>query len=93
MSRRRSEEALNAYGRRFVAGATERGVELELAERVFEQVRGFEPLARFAPMRSEIEAFWRVPAHREVASWREHEDINDVMLATSLLPNGFLRVT
>ena len=41
MSRKRSEAALNAYGERFVAGAVERGVERELAERVFEQVRGF----------------------------------------------------
>ena len=41
MSRRRSEAALNAYGERFVAGAVERGVDRGLAERVFEQVRGF----------------------------------------------------
>ncbi len=41
MSRKRSEAALAAYGQRFVAGAVERGVERELAERVFEQVRGF----------------------------------------------------
>ena len=41
MSRKRSEEALNAYGERFVAGAVGRGVDRELAERVFEQVRGF----------------------------------------------------
>ena len=41
MSRKRSEEALNAYGERFVAGAVEQGVDRELAERVFEQVRGF----------------------------------------------------
>ncbi len=41
MSRKRSEAALNAYGERFVAGAIAHGVERELAERVFEQVRGF----------------------------------------------------
>jgi error-prone DNA polymerase len=41
MSRKRSEAALNAYGERFVAGAVERGVDRALAERVFEQVRGF----------------------------------------------------
>ncbi len=41
MSRKRSERALNAYGERFVAGAVAQGVERELAERVFEQVRGF----------------------------------------------------
>ncbi len=41
MSRKRSEEALNAYGERFVAGAIGRGIDRGLAERVFEQVRGF----------------------------------------------------
>ncbi len=41
MSRKRSEEALNAYGERFVAGAVGRGIDRGLAERVFEQVRGF----------------------------------------------------
>jgi error-prone DNA polymerase len=41
MSRKRSEAALNAYGERFVAGAVGRGVDRALAERVFEQVRGF----------------------------------------------------
>jgi error-prone DNA polymerase len=41
MSRKRSEAALNAYGERFVAGAVDRGVDRALAERVFEQVRGF----------------------------------------------------
>jgi error-prone DNA polymerase len=41
MSRKRSEEALVAYGERFVAGAVANGVDRELAERVFEQVRGF----------------------------------------------------
>ena len=30
------------------------------------------------------------PAHRDTESWREHEDINEVMLATSLAPEGFL---
>jgi hypothetical protein len=58
-----------------------------------EPVRGFEPLARFAPLRSEIESFWQAPAHREVETWRAHEDINDVMLATSLVPSGFLLVS
>ncbi len=41
MSRKRSEAALNAYGERFVAGAVARGIDRGLAERVFEQVRGF----------------------------------------------------
>ena len=37
-----------------------------------------------------IETFWLDPTHRETNRWREHEDINMVMLATSLAPDGFL---
>jgi hypothetical protein len=47
-------------------------------------------LARYLPLRTEIEAFWLQAEHRRVATWLEHEDINDVMLATSLAPSGFL---
>ncbi len=41
MSRKRSDEAMAAYAVRFVEGAMSEGVEREVAERVFEQVRGF----------------------------------------------------
>ncbi len=41
MSRKRSEEAILAYRDQFISGATERGVAREVAERVFEQIRGF----------------------------------------------------
>ena len=41
MSRKRSEEAILAYRKRFIAGARERGATMEVAERVFEQIRGF----------------------------------------------------
>ncbi len=49
-----------------------------------------EALASHAPVRTAIESFWLVPEHRRQASWLEHEDINDVMLATALVPGGFL---
>jgi hypothetical protein len=45
-------------------------------------------VAAFLPLRAEIETFWRDPTHRTVETWRAHEDINDVMLATSLLPDA-----
>jgi hypothetical protein len=38
----------------------------------------------------DIVRFWRNPAHQQVASWIEHRDINEVMLATALDPDGFL---
>jgi hypothetical protein len=47
-------------------------------------------LAMYAPLREEIEAFWLRPEPRRSRSWREHADINDVMLATCLAPEGFL---
>jgi len=47
-------------------------------------------LARYAWVRDEIESFWLRPEHREVDTWHEHADIDDVMLATCLVPDGFL---
>jgi hypothetical protein len=49
-----------------------------------------EALLRHAPLRAEIESFWLEPEHRRVQSWTEHRDINEVMLATSLVPDGCL---
>ncbi|BCO10620.1 hypothetical protein GF1_29960 [Desulfolithobacter dissulfuricans] len=48
------------------------------------RLRGYQSLA------GEIEAFWLDPLNREAATWKEHLDINAVMLATSLAPDGFL---
>ncbi len=50
-------------------------------------VAGFEQHLR---VRDAIVAFWAEPAHRGSGTYSEHQDINDVMLATSLEPNGFL---
>ena len=47
-------------------------------------------LREYLPLRDEIIAFWRVEDHRRSSTWTEHQDINEVMLATSALPNGFL---
>jgi error-prone DNA polymerase len=41
MSRKRSEKAILAYRDQFIAGARKRGAAVEVAERVFEQIRGF----------------------------------------------------
>ena len=49
-----------------------------------------ERLARFVPLGDRIEAFWLAPEHRAAATWREHLDINEVMLATRLEPWGCL---
>lgn len=47
-------------------------------------------ITRHAALRTEIEAFWMRPEHRASRSWSEHADINDVMLATCMHPEGFL---
>jgi hypothetical protein len=40
----------------------------------------------------EIESFWQRPEHRRADSWTAHQDINDVMLAASLAPEGYLEL-
>ena len=47
-------------------------------------------LKGFLPLAVEIESFWRDPDHQRAATWTEHRDINEVMLATSLVPDGLL---
>ena len=49
-----------------------------------------DPFAKVMHLRTAIESFWLVPAHRHVPAWTEHADINDVMLATTQMPQGFL---
>jgi len=41
MSRKRSEEAIEEHHRRFLAGAADKGVSEEVAERVWDQIKGF----------------------------------------------------
>ena len=47
-------------------------------------------LQPYLPLCAAIERFWLHPAHQRSASWLEHEDINSVMLATSLAPHVYL---
>ncbi|MGB9200102.1 hypothetical protein [Methanobacterium sp.] len=39
-----------------------------------------------------IEKFWLDENNRKTRNWVEHRDINTVMLATALAPNGFLKI-
>lgn len=45
---------------------------------------------KFFPLRSRIESFWMTDWNRASAPWSGHRDINTVMLATSISPQGFL---
>jgi hypothetical protein len=47
-------------------------------------------LERYTPLRHALETFWLQPENQQAESWLEHADINTVMLATSLHPDGFL---
>jgi hypothetical protein len=51
-----------------------------------------EELMEFVPLRKEIEQFWMDDENREGSTWIEHQEINMVMLATSLAPGRFLTI-
>ena len=42
------------------------------------------------PLQEKIENFWQTAANQKSKTWIEHIDINSVMLATSLGPDGYL---
>lgn len=47
-------------------------------------------LQEFSALQQTIVNFWLAPGNRAVRSWLDHADINNVMLATSLAPDGYL---
>lgn len=47
-------------------------------------------LMQYAHLREHIKNFWIHPEHQQGSGWSEHRDINEVMLATSLIPDGCL---
>ena len=49
-----------------------------------------ESLVQYSPLIEMIEMFWLEQTNREVNSWMAHRDINMVMLATTLAPDGYL---
>jgi hypothetical protein len=49
-------------------------------------------LGRFARLGEAIEKFWLDPQNRRTETWTEHLDINSMMLATSLAPDGYLKL-
>jgi hypothetical protein len=49
-------------------------------------------LSRIYPVHELIKDFWLDPGHRSVSTWQEHADINNVMLATCLAPDSYLKL-
>jgi hypothetical protein len=54
---------------------------------------GLRALRSHVPLASAIESYWRQPIHQGTEAWRGHRDINEVMLATSLVPRGCLQLS
>jgi hypothetical protein len=69
-------------------GFRELGLALGLAalDRLGEQRGLTSGLTPYRSLRSAIVSFWRREEPRQVDTWREHLDINEVMLASCLLP-------
>ena len=55
-------------------------------------LRALEKLESYESLADRIEKFWMKEESRMEKSWPGHEDINAVMLATSLAPDTFLEV-
>jgi hypothetical protein len=49
-------------------------------------------IRRFIRLGEAIEKFWLDPQNRMAKTWTEHQDINSVMLATSLAPDSYLKL-
>jgi len=49
-----------------------------------------ESLMQYVPLSDIIETYWLEPTNRQSTEWMAHRDINMVMLATSLAPDGYL---
>jgi len=49
-------------------------------------------LTQYKPLCEVITKFWLEPRTRVSQSWQDHLDINTVMLATSLAPDGYLTI-
>ncbi len=59
----------------------------------YEEIKFYiDVLKKFGFLEREILAFWLDERNRRNEIWIEHKEINEVMLATALLPEGFLKI-
>ncbi len=54
--------------------------------------RSVEEILFYGQATQAIEEFWLDPSHQHAETWTEHRDINEIMLATALAPDEFLRI-
>jgi error-prone DNA polymerase len=84
MSRKRSQEAIEAYRTRFIAGAIEKGVEAELADRVYDKLAGF---SGFGFPKSHAAAFGLLAYQ---STWLRHHHPREFLAALlNAQPMGF----
>lgn len=57
-----------------------------------EIINSIQELEGYMDLGRDIENFWMDETNRETINWKEHTDINTVMLSTTLAPEGFLIV-
>lgn len=64
---------------------------LAIGLRAAEHLEPLSPeLARHQPLAQRIIELWLDPQHQRAGTWLEHRDIDEVMLATALAPQGFV---
>ncbi len=75
-------------------GIIEQLLETQTVEGVSEKMlrSQLEVFESYRPLQEYIETFWLDEENQKSSTWTEHLDINAVMLATSLLPDGYLRI-
>jgi error-prone DNA polymerase len=84
MSRKRSEEAIEAYRTRFIAGAREKGVDPELADQVYDKLAGF---SGFGFPKSHAAAFGLLAYQ---STWLRHHHPREFLAALlNAQPMGF----
>lgn len=49
-------------------------------------------LLLYRPLAEQIQTFWSDPTNRQNSTWAEHHDINTVMLATCIAPDGYFQI-
>jgi len=54
--------------------------------------RTMETLGKYKPLKERILAFWLDEGNRTAGTWTGHREINTVMLATCLAPDGYLGI-
>ncbi|KAL3940525.1 MAG: hypothetical protein SGBAC_004953 [Bacillariaceae sp.] len=51
------------------------------------KLQPFEEILVYLPVAEQIETYWMDPEHKSTKSWRDHLDMNDIMLASTLNPS------